>query len=53
VRTSLEALSDERYEGILRPVFEDDAWLVVAVGGGLGFVVGELQAFLLTHLGGL
>ena len=52
-RESLAALSDEEYEGMLRPVFKDDEWLVVAVGGGLGFVVGELQVFLLTHFGGL
>ena len=52
-RTSLAALSDEEYEGMLRPVFKDDEWLVVAVGGGLGFVVGELQVFLLEKLGGL
>lgn len=52
-RTSLAALSDEEYEGMLRPVFKDDEWLVVAVGGGLGFAVGELQVYLLTHFGGL
>jgi len=52
-RQSLAALSDEEYEGMLRPVFKDDEWLVVAVGGGLGFIVGEFQVFLLTHLGGL
>lgn len=52
-RTSLGALSDSEYEGMLRPVFKDDEWLVVAVGGGLGFVVGELQVQLLTQLGGL
>jgi len=38
---------------MLRPVFKDDEWLVVAVGGGLGFVVGELQVLLLTELAGL
>jgi uncharacterized membrane protein YheB (UPF0754 family) len=52
-RASLAALSDEEYEGMLRPVFKDDEWLVVAVGGGLGFFVGELQVFLLEKLGGL
>lgn len=52
-RESLVALSDAEYEGMLRPVFKDDEWLVVAVGGALGFGVGELQLFILTHLGGL
>jgi uncharacterized membrane protein YheB (UPF0754 family) len=52
-KESLGQLSDEEYEGMLRPVFKDDEWLVVAVGGGLGFFVGELQVFLLEKLGGL
>jgi uncharacterized membrane protein YheB (UPF0754 family) len=52
-RTALAGLTDEEYEGMLRPVFKDDEWLVVAVGGGLGFVVGELQIQLLERLAGL
>ncbi|KAA1419306.1 DUF445 domain-containing protein [Nocardioides humilatus] len=53
VEVSLGALSNEGLEAMLRPVFKDDEWLVVVIGGGLGFVVGELQVFLLTRLGGL
>ena len=53
VEVSLGQLSNQALEDMLRPVFKDDEWLVVAVGGGLGFVVGELQVVLLTHLGGL
>jgi len=53
VEVSLSALSNEALEDMLRPVFKDDEWLVVAVGGGLGFVVGELQVLLLTELAGL
>lgn len=53
VRTSLDSLTNHELERMLRPVFKDDEWLVVAVGGGLGFAVGELQVFLLTALGGL
>lgn len=53
VEVSLGALSNQALEDMLRPVFKDDEWLVVAVGGGLGFVVGELQVLLLTRLGGL
>ena len=52
-REALTALSDEDYENMLRPMFKDDEWLVVAVGGALGFLVGELQVFLLTKLAGL
>lgn len=46
-------LSDDEYEAMIRPVFKDDEWLVVVVGGGLGFLVGELQVHLLTAMGGL
>ncbi|GGO93891.1 hypothetical protein GCM10011584_33630 [Nocardioides phosphati] len=53
LRATLSALTNEELEEMLRPVFKDDEWLVVAVGGGLGFVVGELQVLLLTTLGGL
>lgn len=53
LRETLGALSNDDLEAMLRPVFKDDEWLVVAVGGGLGFVVGEVQVFLLTLLGGL
>jgi uncharacterized membrane protein YheB (UPF0754 family) len=53
VEESLGALSNQALEDMLRPVFKDDEWLVVAVGGGLGFVVGELQVLLLTELAGL
>lgn len=52
-RDALTAPSDEEYENMLRPMFRDDEWLVVAVGGALGFIVGELQVFLLEKLGGL
>lgn len=50
---SLGALSNQELEDLLRPVFKDDEWLVVAIGGGLGFAVGELQVGLLIWLGGL
>lgn len=53
VEVSLGALSNQALEDMLRPVFKDDEWLVVAVGGGLGFAVGELQVLLLTELAGL
>lgn len=52
-RESLQGMTNEEYEGMLRPIFKEDEWLVIAVGGGLGFAVGELQLFILTHLGGL
>ena len=50
---AFENLSDDDFEQMIRPVFKDDEWLVVWLGGGLGFVVGEIQVHLLTALGGL
>lgn len=53
LQDTLGDLDNHGLEGILRPVFKDDEWLVVVIGGGLGFVVGELQVLLLTLFGGL
>lgn len=53
VVTAFEKLSDDEFESMIRPVFKDDEWIVVWGGGGLGFLVGELQVHLLTLLGGL
>lgn len=47
--TMIEMDPDE-YESILRPMFKDDEWVVVVVGGILGALVGELQVLLLTTL---
>jgi hypothetical protein len=43
-------MDDGEYEGILRPMFKDDEWLIILLGGVLGFLVGELQVTVLTHL---
>ncbi|MEV5650576.1 DUF445 domain-containing protein [Nocardia sp. NPDC052254] len=40
-------LTDDEYEGLLRPAFKQDEWKLVAIGGVLGFLVGELQVHLL------
>lgn len=53
INESLGSLSNEELEDMLRPVFKDDEWLVVVLGGGLGFLVGELQVQLLVLFGGL
>lgn len=45
-------LTTEQFEGIMRPIFKDDEWLMISVGALLGFAVGELQVELVTHLGG-
>jgi uncharacterized membrane protein YheB (UPF0754 family) len=48
LRTRLQALSGEEFEGVLRPAFEEDEWLLILVGGVLGAVAGVLQAILIT-----
>jgi uncharacterized membrane protein YheB (UPF0754 family) len=50
VRNAMMAMDDAQYEGLLRPIFKDDEWMIIAVGAVLGFLVGELQVLLLTHL---
>ncbi|HEY1973620.1 MAG TPA: DUF445 domain-containing protein [Pseudonocardia sp.] len=39
-------MTDDDFEGLLRPVFKQDEWKLIAVGAMLGFAVGELQTFL-------
>ncbi|WP_068271244.1 DUF445 domain-containing protein [Aldersonia kunmingensis] len=43
----VDQLTDEEYEGLLRPAFKQDEWKLVAMGAVLGFLVGELQVHLL------
>jgi uncharacterized membrane protein YheB (UPF0754 family) len=45
----MQQLTLEEYENILRPVFKSDEKILIAVGALLGFLVGELQVFLVTH----
>ena len=45
--TRLQALSPEEFEGMLRPAFEQDEWILIAVGAALGFVVGVFQLIVL------
>lgn len=50
VGDAMIAMDDDEYESILRPMFKDDEWVVVLVGGVLGALVGELQVLLLTSI---
>lgn len=47
--TKLQQLTPAEFEGILRPAFQQDEWILIAVGAMLGFLVGELQVFIMTH----
>lgn len=53
VQKALAKLSNAELESMLRPIFKDDEWVVVVLGGVLGFLVGELQVYLLITLGGM
>ncbi len=45
--TRLAALPADRFEGMLRPAFEEDEWMLIAVGAALGLAVGFFQLFVL------
>jgi len=41
--TRLQNLTPRQFEGMLRPAFEEDEWILIAVGAALGFAVGWFQ----------
>lgn len=45
--TRLQALQSTEFEGMLRPAFEEDEWILIAVGAALGFAVGWFQLIIL------
>lgn len=47
LRVRLSRLHPTIFEGMLHPVFQEDEWMVLLLGGVLGVVVGTLQAFAL------
>lgn len=47
VRTKMQELQPEEFEGILHPAFEEDEILLIALGGVLGAIVGVIQIFTL------
>lgn len=47
--SKMQELSAEEFEGLLRPAFQQDEWILITVGAVLGFAVGELQVFLMLH----
>jgi uncharacterized membrane protein YheB (UPF0754 family) len=46
----MKKLDTDSYENLLRPAFKDDEKVVIAVGAALGFLMGELQAQIITSL---
>ncbi|HJQ45322.1 MAG TPA: DUF445 domain-containing protein [Amycolatopsis sp.] len=49
VEMRMLALTPVEYEGLLRPAFRQEEWKLIAVGGAIGFLVGELQVLLMLH----
>ena len=49
VVSKMQEMSPEDFEGLLRPAFKQDEWILITVGAVLGFLVGELQVFLMVH----
>lgn len=47
LRQKLADLPSKDYEGMLRPAFEEDEWILITVGAVLGFAVGVFQLFVL------
>lgn len=45
----MQDLTPEEFEGMLRPAFKEDEWILITVGAALGVLVGEMQImFMLT-----
>ncbi|GLD95397.1 hypothetical protein PINS_up004041 [Pythium insidiosum] len=49
LREKMKELSSEQFEQLLHPIFEEDEWKLVLMGGGLGLAIGVLQAFFINH----
>jgi len=45
----MQQLDEEQFEHLIRPAFEQDEWILIACGAGLGFLVGELQTLIMLH----
>lgn len=49
LREKMKLLSSEQFENLLHPIFEEDEWKLVLMGGALGLAIGLLQAFFINH----
>lgn len=48
--TRMRMMDSDDYENLLRPAFKEDEWIIVALGATLGFLFGEIQIQIITHL---
>jgi uncharacterized membrane protein YheB (UPF0754 family) len=51
VESKLRAMPKLEFERLLRGIFEQDEWILIAIGGALGAAVGVLQGFLVLATG--
>jgi uncharacterized membrane protein YheB (UPF0754 family) len=47
--SKMRELTPSEFETLLRPAFQQDEWILIAVGAALGFLVGELQVVVMLH----
>ncbi|MDY6779949.1 MAG: DUF445 family protein, partial [Halobacteria archaeon] len=52
IAKEMKKLPPEEYVKMLRPAFEEDEWLLIAVGAVLGFVAGWIQLLVVTDQDG-
>lgn len=51
-RERMQAMSAEEFQALLRPAFEEDEWILIALGGVLGLLAGIAQLlFMFTDAG--
>jgi uncharacterized membrane protein YheB (UPF0754 family) len=50
VTQKMERMTPTQFEGLLRPAFQADEWILITVGAALGFSVGLLQDLLLIPI---
>jgi uncharacterized membrane protein YheB (UPF0754 family) len=48
---AMRRLNEEQFEKLIRPAFQQDEWILITVGAVLGFLVGEMQVFIMLHAG--
>jgi uncharacterized membrane protein YheB (UPF0754 family) len=49
LRVKMQELSEDEFEQLIRPAFQQDEWILIATGAALGFLVGELQVLVMLH----
>jgi hypothetical protein len=46
LRARIEEMPPEEFQELLRPCFKEDEWILIALGGALGFLAGVAQILL-------